>query len=55
MAHVRSTAYPHEDTTEIGSEGHASRDSSRRMESTPMSDVGCHSGVGADMDEGSCT
>jgi hypothetical protein len=53
MAHIRSTAHPHDVATEAGSGGHG--DSADRKKFALLSDVGSHSEVGADVDEGSRT
>jgi hypothetical protein len=55
MTHVNSTTRPVDATAEAGTEGRGSGDSTKRMESVPLSDAGSHSGVVGDMDEGSST
>jgi hypothetical protein len=66
MARVKSTALPRDGATDAGgegaaiesdadSEGHGSRGFAGRTKFVQLSDVGSHSGTGADTDEGSHT
>jgi hypothetical protein len=66
MARVKSTALPRDDATDAGgegaaiesdadSEGHGSRGFAGRTKSVQLSNVGSHSGTGADTNEGSHT
>jgi hypothetical protein len=55
MARVRSTARLRDDAAEASSRGHGSGESTERMESPPLSDVGSHRGAGAGEDESSRT